>query len=80
MIHIKANNGDFFLEESQIISVSNIDCTETNYAIIDGIMYRPCELVVDSTYGEVIIKDTISRLEAYRNTIIKATVALWQSN
>lgn len=78
MIHIQANNGDFFIEESQILEMSDITM-EQNLTMINGELLKFYNFVVYTTQGPSTIIDTYETLHSIRNRVKKEVIKLWQS-
>lgn len=78
MIHIQANNGDFFIEESQILEMSAIEM-EQNLTMINGELLRLHNFTVYTTQGPSTIIDTLEVLQTIRQRVRKEVIQLWQS-
>ena len=78
MVHLKANNGDFYIEESQVLEISDL-VMEQDLTMINGELLKFYNFTVYTTYGPAILIDTYEVLQSLRQKLKKEVAQLWQS-
>ena len=79
MIHIRANNGDFFIEETKILSISHVLQNTAVRALTEEGVKNIFYLLIETLEGEFYIEGDYSYLENIRARTLKDIKEIWQS-
>lgn len=78
MIHIKANNGDFFIEESKILTISPVQIGRQ--VLAKGTVEQLFFIEISTLEGDFFVEDFYESMVQTRRAIIREVKEIWQSN